>query len=207
MDVSGPAAWSAARDSVKAGLAQLHETLALGHEAQAMLVAVQALARNGEGGQDELNALITRFSGRVDAAVSGGLKLAAGESLSVQAEPGADPVAIAGADLRVKAEPGDGDIIQVSADARADQRAGLAHAVQRSLEALQEAMAPLLDAARALEAHQGFLGAVENASVRGDLDADGARLMALQVRQGLQSVGAGAIANVEPQAVLSLFRA
>jgi hypothetical protein len=43
--------------------------------------------------------------------------------------------------------------------------------------------------------------------VRTDLDADGARLMALQVRQGLEAAGAGAIANVEPQAVLSLFRA
>ena len=38
-------------------------------------------------------------------------------------------------------------------------------------------------------------------------DADSARLMALQVRQGLESVGTAAIANVEPQAVLSLFRA
>ena len=33
-----------------------------------------------------------------------------------------------------------------------------------------------------------------------------ARLLALQVRQGLESAGAP-IANVEPQAVLSLFRA
>jgi hypothetical protein len=60
---------------------------------------------------------------------------------------------------------------------------------------------------RSLEAHQGFLGAAEAASVRSDLDADSARLMALQVRQGLESANNLAIANTEPQAVLSLFRA
>jgi len=80
--------------------------------------------------------------------------------------------------------------------------------VQRSLEKLQEEMSRLLEQVRALEAHQGFLGAAESAAaVRGDLNADTARLLALQVRQGLQAAGAPSIANVEPQAVLSLFRA
>jgi hypothetical protein len=85
---------------------------------------------------------------------------------------------------------------------------GLPTAVQKSLEKLQEAMTRLLDAMRALEAHQGFLGAAEGAAnVRSDLDADSARLLALQVRQGLEAAGSASIANVEPQAVLSLFRA
>jgi hypothetical protein len=72
------------------------------------------------------------------------------------------------------------------------------------------AMSRLLDAAYSLEAHQGFLSAAAGAtaSVRHDLDADGARLLALQARQGLQALsGATPIANAEPQAVLSLFRA
>ena len=65
-----------------------------------------------------------------------------------------------------------------------------------------------LAAVRGLEAHQGFLGAAENsvAGVRRDLDADSARLLALQVRQGLEGAGPSPIANVEPQAVLALFR-
>jgi hypothetical protein len=95
----------------------------------------------------------------------------------------------------------------VPARARADDPT-LPAAVLRSLDKLQDAMNRLLESARALEAHQGFLGAVEGAAnVRGDLDADGARLMALQVRQGLEASGAAPIANVEPQAVLMLFRA
>jgi hypothetical protein len=74
------------------------------------------------------------------------------------------------------------------------------------MENLQEAMGRLVDSARSLEAHQGFLGAAE-AGARGDFDADGARLLALQIRQGLEAAGGMNIANAEPQAVLSLFRA
>jgi hypothetical protein len=116
-------------------------------------------------------------------------------------------VVIDGVDLALKADPTRADVIGVPAEAQANDPA-LPQAVQRSMEKLQEAMTRLLESVRALEAHQGFLGAVEGAAnVRGDLDADSARLLALQVRQGLEAVGAPAIANVEPQAVLSLFRA
>jgi hypothetical protein len=38
-----------------------------------------------------------------------------------------------------------------------------------------------------------------------DLDADGARLMALQVRQSMTDSGL-AIANSDPQTILALFR-
>ncbi|MEJ0059510.1 MAG: hypothetical protein WDM79_08050 [Terricaulis sp.] len=75
---------------------------------------------------------------------------------------------------------------------------------------MQQGLERLSEALRALEAHQGFLGAAQgaaNANVRTDLDADAARLLALQVRQGLDAAGGAAIANVEPQAVLALFRA
>ncbi len=205
VELSG-AAIASARESVRAGVAQLQEALALGHEAQTMLVRVQAIAV-ARGPQDDLDALLSAFSERVEAAVARGAQLVAGESASVQAEPGGAPVTIDGVDLRLKATPGFDDVIGVPAQARADD-AALGPAAQRSLEKLQDAMSRLLDSVRALEAHQGFLGAAEGASaVRSDLDADSARLMALQVRQGLEAAGAPAIANVEPQAVLSLFRA
>jgi hypothetical protein len=127
-----------------------------------------------------------------------------GEDVSIQAEPGAAPVTIAGVDMRLKAEPALGDLMALSADAKANEAVGAT--ALKSMENLQVAMSRLVDSARALEAHQGFLSAAE-AGARGDFDADGARLLALQVRQGLEAVGGAAIANAEPQAVLSLFRA
>lgn len=204
VEIGGAAAWAAARDSVRAGLAQVHQALAAGHEAQSMLVQVQGMARAG-GSQEELASLMRAYADRLDAILGQGGGIAAGEDIAVHAEPGAPPVIVHGADLRVKQTPGEGDIIAVSSDARIDNPA-LAAAAQRSLENLQGAMEKLFAAARALEAHQGFLGAAEVANVaNADLDADSARLLALQVSQGL--AGAGAIANTEPQAVLALFKA
>jgi hypothetical protein len=192
------AAIGAARDSVRAGMAQVHEALAAGHDAQAMLVKVQSLAKSGD--QAGLSDTLLGFSQRINAAVDRGARVLAGEDVVVQAEPGAAAVTIPGADLRLGS-----DVILVSADAMADD-AALSQAAQRSMENLQAAMGRLVDSARGLEAHQGFLGAAE-IGARGDFDADGARLLALQVRQGLEAVGSAPIANAEPQAVLSLFRA
>lgn len=201
VELSG-ASIAQARESVRAGIAQVQEALALGSEAQSMLVKTQVLAR--AGAQDELDATLSGYTQRVDAAIARGARVAAGEDITVYAEPGAAGVTIAGADLRLKA-PGAGDIISVSTNAQADDPELAANA-QRSLDALQGAMSKLVDSARALEAHQGFLGAAEVADVRADLDAEGARLLALQVRQGLEAAKQAPIANVEPQAVLSLFR-
>lgn len=201
-----PAALSSTRDSVRAGIAQIQETLALGHEAQSMLVQVQGAAREAGLSQSDLNALLQSYAQRAAATVTRGATLAAGDDLSIQAEPGAAGVTIAGVDLRLKSDPTSSDIIAVSADASADDPS-LPATAQKSLDALQTAMSRLMDSVRSLEAHQGFLGAAEGASSVRDLDADGARLLALQVRQGLQSAGVGAIANVEPQSVLALFKA
>lgn len=194
---------ASARESVRAGMAQVHEALAAGQDAQAVLVKVQDLAKSGD--QVGLVDVLAAFDARIKAAIERGASLLAGEDALVQAEPGAPPVTIPGVDLRLKAEPLAGEVMQVPSAAKADD-AGLAQAVQKSMEALQDAMGRLLEAARSLEAHQGFLGAAE-AGARGDFDADGARLLALQIRQGLEAVGGTPIANVEPQAVLSLFRA
>lgn len=192
------AAISSARESVRAGMAQVHEALAAGHDAQAMLVKLQSLAKSGD--QAALTDALKSFSERVEAAINRGANVLSGEDVTVQAEPNGAPVTIPGVDLRL-----DSGVILVSADAQAND-ASLGQAAQKSLENLQEAMGRLVDSARSLEAHQGFLGAAE-AGARGDFDADGARLLALQVRQGLEAVGGVAIANAEPQAVLSLFRA
>lgn len=189
----------AAGDSVRDALMQVHSALALGHDAQAMLVKVQALAREGADAQAELDALLSSYGRRVEAVLADGARVAFGDAISVQAEPDAPPVAIDGVDLRL------GGAISVDASAGAD-RAMLTQAAQRSLEMLQVAMGRLLDSARALEAHRGFLDAAAGAAgVRHDLDSDGARLLALHVRQALDGSGAP-IANVEPQAVLALFR-
>lgn len=203
VELGDAAAWAASRESVRNGLGQVHQVLALGAEAQSMLVQVMQIARDG-GGQDQLDALFSAFSERVEALIGNGAKLASGDTISIQAEPGADPVDVAGADLRLGDEPG--DILQLT-KASSVSDPDLVKAAQASLDALQKAMEALLDAARSLEAHQGFLGAVNSANVANDLDADSARLLALQVRQGLDAIGGASIANAEPQAVLSLFRA
>ncbi|MDX2274731.1 MAG: hypothetical protein NW206_04700 [Hyphomonadaceae bacterium] len=207
VEIGDAAAWAAARESVRTGLNQVHQALAIGADAQSMLLQVMQIAREG-GDQSQLDSVLSAYAERVDAAINGGAKLAAGGAFSVQAEPGADPVEVAGADLRLKDAPAPGQVLQISASANVAD-ADLIKAAQASLDALQEAMQGLLDAARSLEAHQGFLGAAAGVtSGITDLDADSARLLALQIRQGLDAVGGGAsIANAEPQAVLSLFRA
>lgn len=194
VELSG-AAIAGARESVRAAMAQIHEALAAGHDAQAMLVKAQALSKSGDAAA--LADALAAFSQRIDAAIGRGAALLAGEEVAVQAEPGAAPVTVHGVDLRLG-----GEVLLVSAEAGAEETVA---AAQKSMENLQAAMARLVDSARALEAHQGFLGAAE-AGARGDFDADGARLLALQVRQGLEAAGGLSIANAEPQAVLSLFR-
>ncbi len=193
---------AAARDSVGDALSQLRQTLALGHDAQATLLKVLELARGG-GDQAELSSVLSGYAERAEAAIAAGARLAAGESVAVQAEPGAAPVVVAGADLRLGSEAG---VMSFGPEQQLD-RANLERLTQRALEGLQSEVGRLLESARALEAHQGFLGAAAEAGARGDFDADTARLIALQVRQGLEAAGGASIANVEPQAVLSLFRA
>lgn len=191
------AAISGARESVRSAMAQVHEALAAGHDAQSMLVKLQSLAKSGD--QAGVTDLLSAFSQRIDSAIGRGAVVLAGQDVGVQAEPGAVETTISGVDLRLG-----GATLSVSADASADD--ATVQAAQKSMENLQASMGRLVDSARALEAHQGFLGAAE-AGARGDFDADGARLLALQVRQGLEAAGGVSIANAEPQAVLSLFRA
>lgn len=197
VDVGDAASWAASRESVRVGLSYVREALTLAREAQIMLLQVQSLVQN-EGPQGDLDALLQSYAERAEQAARDSAGLTDGGDVSVSAEPGAPPARIDGVDLRLG-----GQVIALAGDAALAD--GIFDTAQRSFEALQGATERLMSAARALEAHQGILGAAEGAlAANPDLDADGARLLALQVRQGLS--GGGAIANVEPQAVLALFR-
>lgn len=210
VDIGDAARWAAARESVRSGLAQLGDALAAGRDAFALLNKVAGIAGSSDGKQDDLSAALDELQKRVDAAIAQGATVLAGNDLSIQAEPGAPDLVVQGVDLRLKDAPKPGDAILVPRNADLSNPQALAQAAQRSLDAVQTAMQRFVDAARALDAHQGFLGAAESAmggGVRSDLDADSARLMALQVRQGLDAASGASIANVEPQAVLSLFKA
>jgi len=209
VDVSDAAAWRASSESVSAGLAQLNEALSAGRDVYGLLNNVASLAQNPDASPADLADLLGQVQQRVNGAISQGASILTGADISVQAEPGAPPVTVQGLDLRLSDNPGANAVIAVSSDADLSDPQALGQAAQRSLTSLQSGMERLTESARALEAHQGFLGAVAGSigGVRGDLDADSARLLALQVRQGLDAAGGASIANVEPQAVLSLFRA
>lgn len=183
-------AFRAAQASVTDGLAALDLALAAGREALLHLNEIGEAARGGEDAQDAIDAY-ARGLERADSA------LLFGESIEIDAEPGAQPLAIAGADIRL------GALIAVPADAQSATPADIARAAQTGASVLQQHLTRLETVARSLEAHAGFLSAAGNDGA--GVDADAARLLALQVRQGLAGSGA-AIANAQPQAVLSLFK-
>jgi hypothetical protein len=201
VELSGPAALATSRESVANGLAQVQQALSVARDAQTMLLKVQTIATDPNSDQADLGAALQDYASRYSAAAQSNV-LINGQALSVNAEPGSPPLTISGADLSLS-----GGVLGISSNAAADDGA-LSIAAQDSLDRLQGVMERLGDASGALQAHQGFLGAAQNAiSGVTDLNADAARLMALQVRQGLEAVGNRPIANVEPQAVLALFRA
>lgn len=195
-----------ARESVREALRQVDLARDLARDAQTLLVTAQSAAR-GEASQSDLDEALGAYAHKVDVARADGGVLLTGEDVMVQAEPGASALVIGGADLQLKANPSAAGIIQLSLGAKADDGATTGVA-QASLDRLQAVVGRLSESAKALEAHDRLLGAAETAiGVRGDLNADSARLMALQVRQGLEQAPGVSIANVEPQSVLALFRA
>jgi hypothetical protein len=201
VELSGPAALAASRESVANGLAQVQQALSVARDAQTMLLKVQTVVADPNADQADLAAALQDYASRYGAAAQSNV-LIKGQALSVNAEPGSPPLTISGADLSLS-----GGVLGISSNAAAGGSA-LSIAAQGALDRLQGVMEKLGDAGSALQAHQGFLGAAQNAiSSVTDLNADSARLLALQVRQGLEAVGNRPIANVEPQAVLALFRA
>jgi hypothetical protein len=79
--------------------------------------------------------------------------------------------------------------------------AGLVHRLDASLDKVGDAVGALTAQSDALQA--GGLG--QTAGVDPSLDADGARLAALQVQQQI-AAGGGSIGNQAPAAILALFR-
>lgn len=196
VELSGAAALSASRESVANGLSQVQQALSVARDAQTMLLKI---ADPNASEADVASALQDYQSSYNDAAQTNGL--VKGQTLSVNAEPGSPPLSIAGADLSLG-----GGVLSVSGATAGD--GNLTSAAQGSLDRLQGVVDKLGEANSALQAHQGFLGVAQTANANvSDLNADSARLLALQVRQGLEAVGHQPIANVEPQAVLALFRA
>ncbi len=201
VEISGPGALAASRDSVTYGLAQVQQALSVARDAQTMLLKVQSVVGDANASQSDLSAALDDYASNFSAAAQGN-RLVKGQDISVNADPTSPPLTIAGADLALG-----GDVIGLSSGASVGDSA-LSATAQASLDRLQGVMENLGDASSALQAHQGFLGVAQNAiSGVTDLNADSARLLALQVRQGLEATNGRAIANVEPQAVLALFRA
>lgn len=184
--------WSAARESVDDGVAALDLALAAGRDALARLNEIGERARNSQDAQAAVDAYVEGLD-------SSGASLLFGDDLAVFAEPGAPALNIEGADIRL------GGLVSVPRDASSIAPADLAKAAQDGAAIVQANLTRLEAAARELDAHAGFVGAAAGAVGARDLNADGARLLALQVRQGLDQSGI-AIANAQPQAVLSLFK-
>lgn len=181
--------WRASQASVSDGLAALDLALAAGREALVRLNEIGEAARNGGDVQGALDA----YAETLDQAESA---LLLGRGLEIDAEPGANPLTIAGADIQLSA-------LGLPANADDASAAAIARNAQDGAALLQQHLTRFDAAARALEAHAGFLSAVGGEAR--DVDADSARLLALQVRQDLGAAGL-AIANAQPQAVLALFR-
>lgn len=95
------------------------------------------------------------------------------------------------------------DLLGSSADL-----ANLLGRIDTASQAVDEQLGQLKGKGEQIQAHLGLLSQLQSALSSGgsvDLDADTARLQALQVQQALAAQGAG-VANQAPQALLALFR-
>lgn len=149
---------------------------------------------------------------RIEREIAGGATLLAGQALEVRADPDSDAaVDIAGVDLRLKETPADSDIVSLARGASIatpEGAAAAAKAATASLTRLDGQLRRLEGDGARLGQHDAVLGALDAAlaqNVKPDLDADAARLLALQVRQDL-SQGSSPIANARPSSLLAYFR-
>lgn len=148
----------------------------------------------------------------VDGAIAAGAPLVGGDALSVQADPDSTATLdVPGLDLRLKARvAGDEAVLLTRTSSVADRAGALeaARAADRSVANVDAGLRRLDGESGRLAQHDRILGALDAAlasSVQTDFDAEGARLLALQVRQDLSQATAP-IANAKPSAVLSFFR-
>jgi flagellin len=196
--------------------AKLDLALAAGRQAAGLLTQLRDAARSAIGGSDadkvsanaNFTALLQRYGDVVNNAIDGGAGLLSGQSLTVALDPEAAPLTVQGYDLRLKSQPGAEDVLKLSAQTDLSDPAAVARDADASLARLDTALGRLSGASQRLGSHASFLSALDNAvadDVTPDLDAEGARLTALQVRQTLTGFNA-AIANSAPSNLLTLFR-
>lgn len=161
--------------------------------------------------QGSLEGFLSRLEQIVTRALEAGGDLIAGGTLTIEGQVAGLTIEIDGVDLRLSATPGSDAALQLTLGHNVNDAASAARtarASQGSLAAVSQALTRLDAAAERLARHDTVLGALDSAlasQVRPDLDADGARLLALQVRQGLAGTDFN-ISQQAPKALLSLFR-
>jgi flagellin len=192
--------------------------LGAGREGASILAQMRDLARAAIETSDadaraqldgQFQALRAKYAETIDSAIKGGADLLNGSSLSVTLDSEGAPVTIAGYDLRLKDAPGAEDVLRLSrASSLLSDPLGVARDADASLARVDTALSRLSGASQRLSAHDQFLSALDGATaglISEPADAEGARLLALQVRQGLLGSNA-AITNSAPNALLTLFR-
>ena len=204
-----------ARDGIDHAIAVAREARGILHDARdvALRAADPATPDAARAAQDvAFRGALQKFSQIIESAIGQGAPLLAGDALSVHADPDSGAAYdVAGLDLRLQGEASGDATIQLTKNASVADRDGAgaaARAADQSLARLDAGLRRLDVESGRLGQHDRLLGALDaslRANVKTDFDADGARLLALQVRQDL-SQATSPIANVKPNAVLSLFR-
>lgn len=166
--------------------------------------------RRAQDGQ--FRAAVQGVGQRIQNEISAGAQLIAGDALQVQANPDADtPLTIEGFDLRVKQSPSTSGVISLSLEsglATREAAASSAQAADVSIAKLDAHLRRLDKEYTRLDQHDQVLSALDLAlkgAGAADLDADGARLLALQVKQDL-SQNTSPISSAGLSSVLSYFR-
>jgi flagellin len=136
--------------------------------------------------------------------------LLSGESVSLTDAATGETFQIAPLDLRLKSEAGEGDTLQISSDASLatpESAASAATAIAKSIARLDAGLERLSGQSDGLSLHAQLLDRLSSAlgQPAADVNAEGARLLALQVRQDLAALNTP-IANADPSGVLALFR-
>lgn len=210
---------SGAREALSGAGANLDLALAAGREAAKLVSQMRDLARAAVSGDDatraaaseKFAALLDQYGQTVNGAIAGGAGVLAGEAVTVSVDPDAPPVTVQGYDLRLKDQPGAEDVLRLSSSSTLSNPTAAADGArdaEASLARLDTALSRLSGASHRLASHDTFLATLDGAvaaNVSTDLDAEGARLTALQVRQSLAGANV-AIANSAPSGLLALFR-
>jgi flagellin len=213
---------AASREDVAAARSALDLFIGVARAARSLLLEARDLALRAAdpGTQDAartaqdvpFKALVQELAQLVDGAIGKGAAALAGVPVPVDADPdAAQDLEIPGLDLRLKAKIGDDEGLRLTTSStlstREDAEAA-ARAADESIARIDAGLRRIETGALRLNGHHKLLSALDSAlgsSVRVDLDADAARLIALQVRQDL-SRSTSPLANAAPSAVLALFR-